>query len=184
MVDDVIDCGTFETDAELGTDAGIRSAMLCYGAELRAFAARRLGSDASAEDAVQETLLRAWKNAHRFDAARGSLRGWLYAILRNLLTDLARAGARRPNTIDSDIEAVVPDDTEGVLGSLTISAALHELSAEHRQVIYYCYIHERPHSEVATMLGVPVGTIRSRLFYAREAMRTALCAIGADDAAA
>jgi RNA polymerase sigma-70 factor (ECF subfamily) len=158
--------------------------MCLYGAELRAFAARRLGSDASAEDAVQETMLRAWKNAARFDPSRGSLRGWLYAILRNLLVDLARARARRPLTTDARMEAVGPDHVDDVLGSLTISAALRNLSPEHQQVIDLCYVRERPHSEVAATLGVPVGTVRSRLFYARQAMRTALDAIGADHAVA
>jgi RNA polymerase sigma-70 factor (ECF subfamily) len=171
-----------EMNVSLGTDEGMRHAVLVYGPELRAFAARRLGSWASAEDAVQETLLRAWKNADRFDATRGSLRGWLFSILRNLLVDLARARARRPQTTGTMSEAIAPDDTEAMLGSLTISTALRRLSAEHRRVVYYCYIRQRPHAEVAELLGVPVGTIRSRLFYAREAMRNALDAIGATDA--
>jgi RNA polymerase sigma-70 factor (ECF subfamily) len=179
--DFVIQCANHPTPLDLGTDAGMRHALLVYGPELRSFAARRLGSWASAEDAVQETLLRAWKSAERFDAERGSLRGWLFSILRNLLVDLARARARRPVTTAAVVEAGSPDETELVLGSLTINAALRKLSADHRQVIYHCYVRQRPHSEVAELLGVPVGTIRSRLFYARDAMKNALAAVGATD---
>jgi RNA polymerase sigma-70 factor (ECF subfamily) len=99
--------------------------------------------------------------------------------MRNLLVDLARARARHPRTTSVVADSPAPDDTEQVLGSLTIDAALRRLSAEHRQVIYHCYVRQRPHAEVAQLLGVPVGTIRSRLFYARDAMKNALDAIGA-----
>ena len=71
------------------------------GPELRSFAARRLGSWGAAEDVVQETMLRAWRKADHFDSARGTLRGWLYGILRNLLVDVARSAASRPQTIPS-----------------------------------------------------------------------------------
>ncbi len=161
-------------NASLGSNEGMRQAMVEYGPQLRAFAARRVGSWGSAEDVVQETMLRAWKSAHHFDPQRGSLGGWLFGIMRNLLVDLARAGARRPRTTSTAAESVAPDDTEHVVGSLTIAVALRKLSPEHRQVVDHCYLRQRPHSEVAELLGVPVGTIRSRLFYAREAMRNAL----------
>ena len=85
-------------DLELGTDRGIRHASLTYGAELHSFAARRLGDQTYAEDAVQETLLRAWRSADHFDPARGTVRGWLYAILRNLLIDISRSQSHRPRS--------------------------------------------------------------------------------------
>jgi RNA polymerase sigma-70 factor (ECF subfamily) len=169
------------TCLDLGTEDGIRHAMLVYGPELRAFAARRLGSWSSAEDVVQEAMFRAWKSADRFDPQRGSVRGWLFSIVRNLLVDLARARARRPHTTSVFADAAVSDDTEQVIGSLTMRAALRRLSAEHRQVIYHCYLRERPHAEVAELLGIPIGTIRSRLFYARDALRTALDAMKTSD---
>jgi RNA polymerase sigma-70 factor (ECF subfamily) len=176
----MIDC-PHHVHVDLGTDDGMRHAMLVYGPQLRAFAARRVGSWGSAEDVVQETMLRAWRSAHRFDPERGSLRAWLFSILRNLLIDLVRARARRPCTTSAEAESAAPDDTEHILGSLTIGPVLRKLSAEHRQVIDHCYLQQRPHSEVAQLLGVPVGTIRSRLFYAREAMRNALDAIEVTD---
>src|SRR5262249_46318508 len=157
-----------------GTDCGMRHAALAYGPELRAFAMRRLRSRALAEDIVQETLLRAWRSADRFDPTRGTMRAWLYSILRNLLVDLARAQAVRPQTQPIVSEVTAPDEVEALVGSLTLAAALRKLSVEHRQVIYYCLVRQRPHAEVAQLLGVRVGTVRSRLFYARESLRRAL----------
>jgi RNA polymerase sigma-70 factor (ECF subfamily) len=132
-----------------------------------------------AEDAVQETLLRAWKHAAAFDPARGTMRGWLYGILRNLLVDLARARARQPQTAPIVADVEQSDEVESLVGSLTIMSALRRLSPEHRVAVYHCYLKQRPHREVARLLGVPVGTIRSRLFYARAALKDALEHIGA-----
>jgi RNA polymerase sigma-70 factor (ECF subfamily) len=166
---------------DLGTEEGMRHAFLVYGPELRSFAARRLGSHGLAEDAVQETLLRAWKHAAAFDPSRGSMRGWLYGILRHLLVDLARARARQPQTAPIVADVGQSDEVDGVLGSLTMMSALRRLSPEHRVAVYHCYLKQRPHQEVARLLGVPVGTIRSRLFYARAALKDALEQIGATE---
>ena len=183
----VIATTKIQSTPDLGTDEGMRHAFLVYGPELRSFAARRLGSWSGAEDAVQETLLRAWKHADGFDPSRGSMRGWLYGILRNLLVDLARARARQPQTtaIVADVgESGLgqPDEVDAVIGSLTMAAALRRLSPDHRLAVYHCYLKQRPHHEVAHLLGVPVGTVRSRLFYARAALRDALERIGATEA--
>ena len=163
------------------TEAGMRHAFLVYGPELRSYAARRLGNRGSAEDAVQETLLRAWKHADGFDPSRGTVRSWLYGILRNLLVDLARARARQPQTTPIVADVGGADEVEEMLGSLTIAAALRRLSPEHRVAVYHCYLKQRPHHEVARLLGVPVGTVRSRLFYARAALKHALEQIGATE---
>jgi len=170
---------TQKTLPDLGTEDGMRHAFLLYGPELRSFAARRLGSYASAEDAVQETLLRAWKHSASFDPSRGTMRGWLYGIMRNLLVDLARARARQPQTTPIVVEVEAPDEVEDMLGSLTLATALRRLSPEHRVAVYHCYLKQRPHEEVARLLGVPIGTVRSRLFYARAALKDALERIGA-----
>jgi RNA polymerase sigma-70 factor (ECF subfamily) len=161
------------------TEAGIRHAWLAHGPELRAFARRRLGDAGHAEDALQETFLRAWRSADRFDPTRGSARTWLYSIMSNLLIDAARARASRPVTtpIASDIAA--SEEVDALLTSLTLSSALGALSPEHREVIVHGYLKERPYVEIAARLGIPVGTVRSRLFYAREALSAALHRIGA-----
>jgi len=159
---------------DIGTEDGLRHALRAYGPELRSFAARRLGSWGAAEDVVQETMLRAWRRADRFDPTRGTLRGWLYSILRNLIIDVARSAASRPQTVPIMIDVAGPDEVEALVVSLSMATALQRLNVEHRQVVYYCTLKQRPHAEVARLLGVPIGTIRSRLFYAREALKLAM----------
>jgi len=164
---------------ELATEDGVRDALRVYGPELRSFAARRLGNWGAAEDLVQETILRAWRKADRFDPARGTLRGWLYAILRNLLADFARSAASRPQQVPFVADVAAPDEVEALIGSLYLAAALQRLSVEHRQVFDYCVVEQWPHAEVAKRLGVPIGTIRSRLHYAREALKLSMDELGA-----
>ena len=166
---------------DLRTEAGIRHAWLTHGAELRAFAMRRLGDRGHAEDALQETFLRAWRSADRFDPTRGTARSWLYGIMRNLLIDGARARASRPATTAIGSDMAGGEDIDALLDSLTLSVALRALSVEHREVIVYGYLRGLRHVEIAELLGIPLGTVRSRLFYAREALCAALTRIGADE---
>src|SRR5215470_12024937 len=94
------------TKAVLASDDGVRAVYAAHGAELFRFAFRSLGDRGLAEEAVQETFVRAWQAAGRFDDALGSLRTWLFAIIRNVVIDLSRARAVRPAlasvTDDSD----------------------------------------------------------------------------------
>jgi RNA polymerase sigma-70 factor (ECF subfamily) len=157
-------------------EAAIRDAWIAEQAGLRAFARRALRDRELADDLAQETFLRAWRNASRFDRSRGTARTWLYAIMRNLVRDVARMHARRPCTSELVDDWPVADDVDAVLGSLTASAALHHLSADHQEVIVQSYVAQRPVAEIAQLLGVPSGTVRSRLFYARKALRDAFSA--------
>ena len=81
----------------LATDDGVRAVYAAHGPELYRFAFRSLGDRGLAEEAVQETFVRAWRAADRFDDALGSLRTWLFAIVRNVVIDLSRARAVRPS---------------------------------------------------------------------------------------
>ena len=158
--------------ADLRTDAGVRRAWLSYGPELRRYATAQLRDAYRAEDMVQETFLRAWRNGERFDPERGTLRGWLFAILRNLLIDAARARAARPRLAQADADAVAPDEIDARLSTLLVAKALQQLTDEHREVVIASYLHDRPHRDIAASLQVPIGTVRSRLFYARKALAT------------
>jgi len=80
----------------LASDDGVRAVYAAHGPELFRFALRSLGDRGLAEEAVQETFVRAWQAAERFDDALGSLRTWLFAIIRNVVIDLSRARAVRP----------------------------------------------------------------------------------------
>src|SRR5215207_2001708 len=85
------------TDApSLDSEAGLRVAYDVFGSELYRMAHRALNDDGLAEEAVQETFMRAWRAADRYDPKRSSLRTWMFAIARNVTIDLARARSARP----------------------------------------------------------------------------------------
>jgi RNA polymerase sigma-70 factor, ECF subfamily len=159
----------------------VSAAYAAHGPELYRFALRALGDVGLAEEAVQTTYVRAWRNADRFDDDLGSLRTWLFAIIRNVIIDLARARRVRP-AITSD--GVAPDDghadndMDRLLLSWQVEEALRRLSDEHRTVLVETYYRARPQAEVAAELGVPVGTIKSRVYYALRQLRLALEELG------
>lgn len=163
----------------------MRSAYAAHGAELYGYAYRRLGDRQSAEEAVQETFIRAWRAADRFDARAGTLRGWLFAILRNVAVDLLRARAARPQSAEVDVaELQIPyDTTDRVLAGWQVEEALRRLSPAHREAIVETILRDRPYAEVATRFGVPEGTLRSRVYYGLRALRVSLDETGwSDDA--
>jgi RNA polymerase sigma-70 factor (ECF subfamily) len=160
----------------------VRTAYEAYGAGLYRFAVRALRDRELAEEVVQDTLLRAWRARHRYDPAVGSPRTWLYAIARNVAADLARARAARPPSSElRDGVALVEDPTERVHRSWQVEEALERLSDDHRRVVVEVAVNQRPCRDVAAELGVPEGTVRSRLYYALRALGSALAELGYDD---
>src|SRR5438445_9871695 len=117
----------------LATDDGVRAVYAAYGPELFRFAMRSLSDRGLAEEAVQETFVRAWRAADRFDDELGSLRTWLFAIVRNVVIDLSRARAVRPGLSSgsrTNDEIVLDDDVERVLVAWQGEEALPKLRAE------------------------------------------------------
>jgi RNA polymerase sigma-70 factor, ECF subfamily len=167
-------------DSSLSSDDGIHAAVSAHSAELYGFACRALGDEALADDAVQEVFVRAWRAGDRFDPEIGTLRSWLFAILRNVIVDLARSRKARPVT-DAAAEGTVEDQIDGVLRSWLVEEALQRLTAEHRRAVVEVYYRGRPARDVAAELGVPDSTVRTRLFYGLRAMRLALDELGWDD---
>jgi RNA polymerase sigma-70 factor (ECF subfamily) len=129
-----------------------------------------------AEDVVQETLLRAWKNASRLDPGARSLRPWLVTVARRIVIDGHRSRRARPPETSPDVLEQLPaqDELERSLRLMTISDALHDLSAAHREALVETYFRGRTVGEAAEELGLPPGTVRSRVFYALRALRNAL----------
>jgi len=169
----------------LGDEAQVHAAYAAHGAELYRFVLRGLGDAGAAQDVVQEVFLRAWRAADRFDPELASLRVWLFAIARNAMIDHARAAGVRPwqgNLVDQPtIEAAsgaVPDPTEALLRSWVVEEALQRVSEDHRNAIVQTHLKERPYAEVAAELEIPVGTLRSRVFYGLKALRVAMDEMG------
>ena len=128
-----------------------------------------------AEDIVQETLLRAWRRPSVLDQSETSARAWLFTVARNLVTDHYRS-ARSRHEIGVEVlpERSGPDGIEAMLDSWLVADALSELSADHRAVVIHAYYRGESVSRMATELGIPEGTVKSRLHYALRALRLAL----------
>ena len=164
-------------DALLTKETGVREAYAAHAGELYGFALRSLNDSQLAEEAVQDTFLRAWRAGDRFDPEIGSLRTWLFAILRNVVIDIGRARAARP-----DLAVPLPEEGhepfEDVLLNWQVEEALRRIGEQHRRVLVETYLRGRPYAEVAAELGVPVGTVKSRVYYGLKALRNALEEMG------
>ncbi|MGH2981937.1 MAG: sigma-70 family RNA polymerase sigma factor [Solirubrobacterales bacterium] len=163
----------------LADEHDVRRAYAAHSGELYGFAVRSLGDRGLAEEAVQETFLRAWRAGDRFDPDLGSLRTWLFAILRNVVIDLGRARAARPSVAAGAPEAG-HEPLEQVLLSWQVEVALRRIGDEHRRILVETYYRGRPYAEVAAKLGIPEGTVKSRVYYGLRALRNALEELGYD----
>ncbi len=171
--------------ARLDDEDAVRAAYDAHGAELFRLALRVLGDRGAAEDAVQETFVRAWRAGDRYDPARGSLRTWLFGIARHVAIDAYRArmtAANRGELRDPQVLAecnVAGDDfIEPLISSWLVEEALLSVSDAHRQVIVATQLHGRSYEDYAAEAGIPVGTVKSRVYYALRSMREALDARG------
>jgi RNA polymerase sigma-70 factor (ECF subfamily) len=165
--------GTTECD-ESGAEA-VRTLYREHEAALLACASRFTGDRMEAQDAVQEVFLRAWQHLPALLLDDRPLRPWLRTVLRHVLTDRARAARVRPVTPSAVIpEGEVDGGFDALLDRSWLREAIERLSPDHRHVVVETYYHDAPADRLAAALGVPVGTIRSRLHYALLALRRQL----------
>ncbi len=155
-----------------------------HGRFLYTVAYRLTGNDADAQDLVQEVLLRVRRGLATYRP--GSLEAWLSRITTNAFLDETRRRKRRPSEpLPDEPDRVLAggDDAATVLASATLSddvqGALRALPDEYRAAVVLCDVVGLPYEEIADQLGVPVGTVRSRIHRGRAALRSAL--VGRDD---
>jgi RNA polymerase sigma-70 factor (ECF subfamily) len=140
----------------------------------------RLGASAGlADDLAQEAMLTIWRKAALFDPSRASASTWIFTIARNLRIDAIRR-ERHPD-FDPNDPAFVPDaevaaDTKMELedDGAKLHAALKELPAEQAEVVQMSFFADKPHSQIAQELGLPLGTVKSRLRLAMARIRGAM----------
>jgi RNA polymerase sigma-70 factor (ECF subfamily) len=125
-----------------------------------------------AQDIAQETLIRAWRHIERLYSTNGSVRGWLLTVARNLAIDWLRSAASRHESVGAEErDATLPDHADAVATSVAVVTLLRELSTEHRAVLLHMHLVGRTAQETARILGVPVGTVKSRQHYALAILR-------------
>jgi RNA polymerase sigma-70 factor, ECF subfamily len=163
-------------------EEAVRALYRTYGAGLYGYALRRLGDRGLAEEVVQDVLTRVWRSADDFDPSRASLRTWVYGIARNALVDADRRRRVRPqlSAVEPTEEVGAEDESiEQAMARWQVQEAIGHLKPEHRQVLEMVYFGGMALRDVARELGLPLGTVKSRCFYALENLRLAFDEIGA-----
>jgi RNA polymerase sigma-70 factor (ECF subfamily) len=133
------------------------------------------GDVQAAEDVVQETMLRGWQ--HAGELSREHAGSWLHKVARNIaISAYHRRRRARPREVplDENIALAAGDGAGGVIDALLIASALNSLSADQRRVIVELFYNRLSVAEVAALLAIPEGTVRSRCFYGLRALRREL----------
>jgi RNA polymerase sigma-70 factor (ECF subfamily) len=148
-----------------------------YGRRLYALGVRMLGDASAAEDLVQDTFVKIWRGADRYDPALASPRTWILLMARRSAIDLQRRAAARPRRTIEDDAADLPadrDEYERALIGIDVRGALDALSGKHREVLELGYRHQLTQTEIAGHLDVPLGTVKTRTYHALRELRTHL----------
>lgn len=151
-----------------------------YASKLKGYMLRQGADAATAEELAQETLLVVWRKAALYSAEKGSLSTWIFTIARNLRIDRLRREAAWQELPDNLSETLASDEqapdeaASDRQREVRVRAVLAELSTEQRQVVEMAYIEGLSHSEISERLGLPLGTVKSRMRLAYQKVRTAL----------
>lgn len=134
--------------------------------------ARALAGALHADDLVQDTVERAWR---KLDQRSGEMRPWLFSIMHNLHVDQLRRPGLALQEIDDDALLPAPEHTPGQAIAIgEMDAALARLPLGQREVILLVALEQMPYEQVAATLGIPVGTVMSRLSRGRDRLRELL----------
>lgn len=164
----------------------VRAVQDEYAGALFLFAYRALGNPSDAEDVVQEVLVRVWRGARRYDPERGTVSTWLFTIARNVVIDHRRRQRARPQVAgDAQLDGLdgtpADDDTtafDRALEAWQMAEAMRRLTPEHREVIVETYYRDCSVAQAAAHLGIPTGTVKSRLYYGLRNLREVLQQMG------
>jgi RNA polymerase sigma-70 factor (ECF subfamily) len=162
-------------------DAIVTEMYRQYRVPLMSYVLRLTAGDRQhAEDVVQETMVRAWRQAGKLDLTEPSLMPWLATVARRIVIDDKRRRSVRPTETGDDMleNAPVADMTEDLVRKVVVTEALRLLSPAHREVLNETILRDRTVNQAADALGIPVGTVKSRVYYALKALRVVLAERG------
>ena len=147
------------------------SAILAEIPRLRRYARALLGDRAAADDLVQDTLERAWSHLHQWRAG-SDMRAWLFGIMHNLRVDQLRRPRLSTQSIDADeFELPTRANQSDALELRDLESALGHLADEQREILLLVALEEMSYADIASTLGIPIGTVMSRLSRGRERLR-------------
>lgn len=139
--------------------------------------AMRFGLDASAaEDVAQEAMLAVWRRAAQFDPQRGTASAWIFAIATNARIDRLRRDKHLAKSVavEDDNPLMVVEANEGNSDAARLSEIISTLPEEQRRIVHLSFYSDMPHGEIASRLGIPLGTVKSRIRLALSKLRQAL----------
>lgn len=150
-----------------------------FGPRVRAYMARQVRDAQAAEELMQETMIAVWNKANLFDPARGNVSAWVFTIARNLRIDAHRRN-KRPE-FDVNDPVFVQDDAlsadlqmEEMQDAERLHRALATLPKEQLDLLKCSFFDDIPHSAIAQKMGLPIGTVKSRIRLAFAKLRAAL----------
>ena len=173
-----------ETDGDLierikaGDQLALKALYARHHVKIFRFAMRILRSEPSAEDVVSEVFLDVWRKAANFEG-RSEASTFLLGVARNKAYSLLRK--RREGELDEEAAAEIEDGADTPEAALQkknkgelLRACMQKLSAEHREVMDLVYYHDKSVEEVAAIVGIPEGTVKTRMFHARRRLKILL----------
>lgn len=169
-----------------GDQAALAQLYGAYRPRLWRYLLMRLSGDVGlAEEALQDVFVSVWRSAGAF-RGDASVSTWLYRTAHHIAANSTRARSRRiegqrPERLDvlalsgeAQVADATPSSEETVIDRLTLEDALAALSAKHREALDLLFVHGFTYDEIATITGAPAGTVKSRVSYARGALRRLL----------
>jgi RNA polymerase sigma factor (sigma-70 family) len=149
----------------------------CFAPKIKTYLMRHGMSDAIAEELTQETFLNVWRKADQFNPQRATASAWIYTIARNLRVDFLRR-ERHPDDrrveSDPDGPTTPEDELKSKQGETRLRMAMGALPAEQSAVLRMSFFEEKTHPQIANHLGLPLGTVKSRIRLAAAYLRSLL----------
>lgn len=167
-----------------GEQSAVRTLYARHHLRIFRFIMRKTGNEATAEELTNEVFLEIWRHAGKFEG-RSAVSTWMLSIAHN--RTISRLRKRSEAQLEEGVaeaiadEADTPETTSSKLGkSAQIRACMEQLSANHREIIDLVYYHEKSIPEIAEVLDIPEGTVKTRMFHARKKLGEALRKAGVD----
>jgi RNA polymerase sigma-70 factor (ECF subfamily) len=151
-----------------------------YSGRIYGLGLRLLGDRQLAEELVQETFVRLWRSAGAFDPRRGTVTAFVLTMARRIAIDLWRRPSSRPFDPEPADTAAPDNKVDSMLTAVAVNEAMATLSREHREVLELSYRGDLKQADIAAVLGIPLGTVKTRSYYALKALKLALQERGVD----
>lgn len=165
--------------AQSGNRQAFARLFAFYAPRLKTFLSRQGFSASDCDDLIQDTMLAVWRKAGQFDVEAGAVSTWIFTICRNLGIDRRRRLARRLRDDQppmSDVDPALSAEGEIITrqDDARVRRALDQLPNEQAEVIVLSFFSQSPQTEIATALGIPLGTVKSRVRLAMTRLRQLL----------